>query len=879
MEIVAIPPLSVATLKWQEIPGQWTLTLVCKLTFSVEEGTCRLAPAQEPIVERDNRWDDDLEGGVYAPCDLVPYKPRPEVVLVGSVFAPNGTSGDPIFARLAVGALDKSIEVFPQGEATPAAGLGPLAARWPERTDGLGPIAPELAPDARIEAPLGMDLDSTYFQCAPDDQRVDDLHADEPIVLEHLHPAHEQLITRLPGVRPRTRVELAGMPPWELDLTPDTLWIDTNRSICTLVWRGQLPLDGRDQPGRIFVGIERPGEAVAFPEVPAPTLRKPPVASEAVDDDAEQTQTNDDALEKTGVQAVPFATSPALPFGPTAPAPIVAPPPPRPSRSSPDLGQTSAFGIPAVRSRMPTWLGGTAAPEAGAPRPPASAHPAAAPVVPPPTPSQSRIPAPPPPGAVPPPAPSQSRIPMPLPAPSQGHVPVPPPPVAQLLRPGEPAPIDLTAASNRAAGLDEAALPGIPLSPAAALAPGLPLPPIGGSAQPVIGPVPGMPSGLSPGIAPLPLAPPKTTVGQATVAAAADLRPIPPPRPSQEVMPVALDEEGTRPRRSDPRSLATAAFLGAAEASTAAAVARDEGAVRRARKSERPAAAQAPAQAPARTVVDLLWFAPELPQRLSAHAAFKRLLKPEAPPPPPPEEVIPDEELPEDAPPRKKRKPPPPPEKTPEEKAREDRAKVARVISRGEPTVDVEGALFSAVDDDGVLDPPLLVVPGDLELPFDEVETLKVLASAAAPLAVGDKKLKETLDLANEALGTPLGSSPEVAASFSARVRDAWLKANRILSPDYLEVHSRRVLLEQRKYQMRELMGSPWIRALLHGPMTERPVPAYLPADLAKKLPLFVKFPARLIAEALPAQDQNEQHPAALRVLALARALPGRARR
>ena len=31
---------------------------------------------------------------------------------------------------------------------------------------------------------------------------------------------------------------------------------------------------------------------------------------------------------------------------------------------------------------------------------------------------------------------------------------------------------------------------------------------------------------------------------------------------------------------------------------------------------------------------------------------------------------------------------------------------------------------------------------------------------------------------------------------------------------------------------------------------TDRPIPTYLPADLAKRLPLFMKFPARLIAEA-----------------------------
>ena len=92
-------------------------------------------------------------------------------------------------------------------------------------------------------------------------------------------------------------------------------------------------------------------------------------------------------------------------------------------------------------------------------------------------------------------------------------------------------------------------------------------------------------------------------------------------------------------------------------------------------------------------------------------------------------------------------------------------------------------------------------------------------------------------------------------------------------------MHARRALLEQRKYQIRELAGAPWIRALLHGLAGDRPVPTYLPAELAKKLPLFMRFPARLIVEVLPQQDQTESHPAALRALALARTVQARGRR
>jgi hypothetical protein len=226
-----------------------------------------------------------------------------------------------------------------------------------------------------------------------------------------------------------------------------------------------------------------------------------------------------------------------------------------------------------------------------------------------------------------------------------------------------------------------------------------------------------------------------------------------------------------------------------------------------------------------------------------------------------------------------RRPPPPAPKKSAEEEGKENKSKVSRVISRANPTTDVEHALYSAINDDGVLEAPLCLVSGDLELPFDEIETLKVLTGAAAPLATGDKKLKETIDLANEALGTPLGQSPEVAANFSLRVREAWTKANRFLAPDYLEVHSRRVLLEQRKYQMREIVGAQWIRGLMHGVWGDKGIPTYLPADLAKKMPLFTKFPVRLIVEVMPQQDQYEQQAISLRVHALARLISNRQKR
>lgn len=925
MEIIAIPPFVTGSVTWQEQPGQWSFTVVCKLTYALDAGTATVAHEQEAINEQDNHWDDDPERSVYAPSDLAPYKPRPEVVLVGSAFAPRGEPVRSLFARLIVGGLDKSIEVFApraftgdgaltegprfakmalryeraaggegswnpvgvdpgatdaygkrslpnlqppgllsveQGAAIPAIGFGPIAARWASRRDKLGALAAAFSSGAWTETPLGMDFDGSYFQSAPEDQRVEELRPDEPIVLEHLHPRIERIATRLPGIRPRTRVEIEGMPPWELDLVPDTLWIDTDRAICTMTFRGQLPLDGRDQPGRIYIGIDRPGEPVFFPERPNPVAdkpvpRQPRTPPPPSDDDVELTQTNGDALAMTGAHPLPFTQTPALPFAPkpAAPPPLPASaPPPRPQRLPGDPDETSVFLAPTVRGSMPTWLGGISDEPSSGGAPISSAPPIAAV--------------------------------RPLAQPAAARAPAPPPPVSQILRTGEPAPFSMTAASNRAAGLD--VLPhGLAgqAPPAALHAPPIAPPPLRPSAPP-LRPAQGLPGIVVPPSAPAapPIPPPVTpsagpsvgtTVGQAAVLAAAKARGAPPP--SSPGMDVPVEKERSRPGKPDPRTLATAAFLGAAEASNAATTKPEDD--RDADRKEKPAGVQTAAQSPLRLLVDFLWFTPELPPRLGENEAWRPLIEAAEEKKEEPEYEIPDEHLPPDAPPRKKRKPKEKPEKTAEEKAKDEKSRVAKVISRAQPTLDVENALFSAVNDDGVLEPPLCVVAGDLELPFDEIETLKVLSSAAAPLAVGDKKLKETLDLANEALGTPLGNSPEVAASFSLRVRDAWIKANRMLPPDYLDVHSRRVLLEQRKYQMRELVGASWIRSLLHGSMSDKPIPTYLPADLAKKLPLFVKFSARLIVEVLPQQDQNESHPVALRALALARTVSGRPRR
>lgn len=909
MRIINSLPFMTSGITWQEQLDQWSLTIVCKATFLLEQGTALLAAEPDGMNEQDNHWDDDPQKSVYAPSDMVPYKPHPEVLLVGSAYAPRKEPVRSLFARMIVGQLDKSIEVFSNrtitpegtivdgprwtqmslryeraagggdswnpvgvdashvdaygrrqlpnlqppafthlegGQAIPATGFGPMAASWSIRQEKLGASSGVFAEGRWTETPLRMDFDGLFFQSAPADQFVEEIRADETIILENLHPDIERLVTRLPGIKPRTRVEIDGLPPWELALVADTLWIDTNRSTCTVTFRGQLPLDGRDQPGTIFIGVEYPGEPVRFPHAPSKSVSPIFVKSEKSDgdlDDLELTHTNADALEGDRATSLPGAPAPALPWDPGAkpPAPV-PPPPPLPPKIPEEFGETSVFAAPANAGRMPTWLGGgskEAAPIAGSA--PMQTLPARAM------------------------SPNAPQTPRPPPV-------APPPPVTQLLQANEAPPTSLTTASQRATGQENVLMPrqtppgeqfmGRPgaagLSSVGMAPPGsalMPPPPPRAPAPTLLGIVP---SGSAPG----------TTVGQAAVLAAAKAS-------SSAVK--TQDKEKPPAGRADSISIASAAFLGAAEASNAAATSSPGEKEDKPLPTDRPSAGVSQSSA-GRTIIDLLWFEPGLPSRLEENESWKRILQVEAPPEESPkldEDGFVELDL-----GRPQRRPAPPPrEKRADERAKEDKSRVSRVISRANATVDVEQVLYSAINDDGVLEAPLCLVSGDLELPFDEIETLKVLTSAAAPLATGDKKLKETIDLANEALGTSLGQSPEVAANFSLRIREAWTKANRFLAADYLDVHSRRVLLEQRKYQMRELDGAQWIRGLMHGVLGEKGIPTYLPAELLKKLPLFMKLGVRMVVEVLPQQDQTEHIGISLRVHALARMISPRPRR
>ncbi|MFT3768633.1 MAG: DUF2169 domain-containing protein [Minicystis sp.] len=249
-------------------------------------------------------------------------------------------------------------------------------------------------------------------------------------------------------------------------------------------------------------------------------------------------------------------------------------------------------------------------------------------------------------------------------------------------------------------------------------------------------------------------------------------------------------------------------------------------------------------------VLDLLWFDAKLPPRARKHAAWRDLL-----------DGLED-------------KPHDPDIDTPGLADGEDRRAIFEILTHGAPLgpAALRAALKRAIRSDGRFVAPLVLVAGEIAFPFDELETLRALAAAAAPFASGDPGLQGAIEGAREIVKTPdLALIAEVVEGATARLREAYGKGKRALPLAEIEAQADRALLKQRRYQRRDLFGGTQIRALLRLPEASDAIPTYLPAALADALPMYQRFEARIVAEGHLAADQHEAHPVALRAVAIAR--------
>jgi hypothetical protein len=187
------------------------------------------------------------------------------------------------------------------------------------------------------------------------------------------------------------------------------------------------------------------------------------------------------------------------------------------------------------------------------------------------------------------------------------------------------------------------------------------------------------------------------------------------------------------------------------------------------------------------------------------------------------------------------------------------RASVTSIASLG--TV-----LRESVRPDGKLSPPLAVVGGRLELVRDPVAKLELAAQLAEPFrgasAELDKAMAGIEPYVKEPRGVVGGADTLCRQLFTAV--QAHVPS---LPAEHLEARVDRLLVEERRYILRDVLGAPHVLGQLDG------VPVYLPEAAALELPLSAALSARMLVEIHPRLDDGESHPIALAVRAAARRL------
>jgi len=274
-------PLPVGVVRWPRD----RVTVVVKATYEYEPEPglqrLKLAETQEPLTALSER----------SVADLVAFKPAADVVVIGQAYASGPTTR--ITARVRVGKMDRVFVVFSEGE-TDRIALTPEAIRDAagETTDDpVGPCGPftdvvganegepvvlppleadtgEADTEAEDDELTWDDLDDAGdlyrlggVSFASEEQRVGGVDRGDVIQLEGLCEGGVPLALELPQHEPIVVVETSEGDFW-VDPYCDTVLIDTDRHLVTLVWRGQSPHRGPAESAvqRIVVSLERRDE-------------------------------------------------------------------------------------------------------------------------------------------------------------------------------------------------------------------------------------------------------------------------------------------------------------------------------------------------------------------------------------------------------------------------------------------------------------------------------------------------------------------------------------------------------------------------------------------------------------------------------------------
>jgi uncharacterized protein YjbI with pentapeptide repeats len=274
----------------------YSVTPTVRATFKLTPGETVTPIEEQPQFEGDVKGENE----VLYPADLVPFKPKADLLLRATCHTPGGRPMTACTVKFALDDWSKELAVIgnrtwdkgivfnkmgepeefntveltwanafggenyrlnpagkgrkdgrlpnvefpdelvksPGNQPTPA-GFGPIAATWKQRSSKLGTYDKKWLKERWPALPR--DFDWTYFNAAPDDQQVDFPRGDETLKLVNMHPDHAELAAMLPGLRMRCLVrrrEGAELAEHDVPMNLDTVYVNAQEETVTLVWRG-----------------------------------------------------------------------------------------------------------------------------------------------------------------------------------------------------------------------------------------------------------------------------------------------------------------------------------------------------------------------------------------------------------------------------------------------------------------------------------------------------------------------------------------------------------------------------------------------------------------------------------------------------------------
>jgi hypothetical protein len=258
------------------------------------------------------------------------------------------------------------------GRPTPgAAGFGPIASTWRARRKLVDEAALFWAYGASMRkrsmgpAPAGFDFE--FFNAAPREQQLDLFRSGLAIELQNMRPAHPLLTTQLPAMKPQVfRVHPRTGRVEEIALRCDTLWIDTDRAVVALAFRGLTDLGGADEraAGKLVVVADPQGKKLRFDKVEKQLLEEHPgafaasrPASSVGSPDLDPLALRYDSVKPSRPATSSSASLPRPPSSAVAEPPPPPPAPPGPHAAEPtqrfDLMSGFHTEAPAVTMRAP----------------------------------------------------------------------------------------------------------------------------------------------------------------------------------------------------------------------------------------------------------------------------------------------------------------------------------------------------------------------------------------------------------------------------------------------------------------------------------------------------------------------------------------------